>query len=483
MIVHRFVAQIAYDGTNYEGFHTQRHGNTIQNILERRLSNLLDTRSGAGDDFDNCRGLSPSSSSSSSRKTMIRVVPAGRTDSGVHAKCQIVHFDVGISSSNLKSGSTTDEMCNSSTDYSTHDDQAQLTTTSAEPSTTMIMPSLSLSHSIPIIGPSVARHIRTILEEEAGHSEAAVAIADAKDDVVGARIANVLEQTLIADSTKFDHKIKQKDKRDTSMTTSATMRTTLCTVGDKRIPPDIQVLKVWHAAAIEANNHLSFSSATHNNLLFHSRRSCVGKRYVYTIQESASSSSSVVVRSMRYRWVLGKNQRLDVGKMKDAARKFIGVHDFRNFGVIEHDDRRTPIKKMRRLDVQHFTIMDPVDQAAHNRVDNIGGSCSSNFSELHPPTESIITITAECDRFLYNMMRMISGSLVQVGLGRMTPEDIESLLLDPIAIDDSEKQQNGRRGLKHGILKAPAHGLCLHHCFYEPEESTDTWMDGISTSP
>ena len=63
----RLVAKISYDGTNYEGFQTQASGNTIQDIIETRLSKLFDHR--------------------------IYIAASGRTDAGVHAKGQVIHFD------------------------------------------------------------------------------------------------------------------------------------------------------------------------------------------------------------------------------------------------------------------------------------------------------------------------------------------------------------------------------------------------------
>ena len=40
----------------------------------------------------------------------------------------------------------------------------------------------------------------------------------------------------------------------------------------------------------------------------------------------------------------------------------------------------------------------------------------------------VVTITAECDRYLYNMMRLVSGTLVEVGLGRFGVADVAALL-------------------------------------------------------
>ncbi len=59
-------ALVEYDGTEYAGFQLQRHGRTIQGELEKGLEAIL--------------------------AQAVRVVPAGRTDAGVHACGQVVHL-------------------------------------------------------------------------------------------------------------------------------------------------------------------------------------------------------------------------------------------------------------------------------------------------------------------------------------------------------------------------------------------------------
>lgn len=63
----RFAICIEYDGSLFQGWQSQAHGQTVQDHLETALSAI------AGDP--------------------IRVIAAGRTDSGVHALAQIAHFD------------------------------------------------------------------------------------------------------------------------------------------------------------------------------------------------------------------------------------------------------------------------------------------------------------------------------------------------------------------------------------------------------
>lgn len=63
----RYKAKVAYDGTDFEGWQSQTNGNTVQDILEKRLAFLLEKPT--------------------------RIYGASRTDSGVHARAQVFHFD------------------------------------------------------------------------------------------------------------------------------------------------------------------------------------------------------------------------------------------------------------------------------------------------------------------------------------------------------------------------------------------------------
>ena len=63
----RIALGIEYDGTDYSGWQRLSHGPAIQSVVEAALSFVADEK--------------------------IEVVCAGRTDAGVHARCQVVHFD------------------------------------------------------------------------------------------------------------------------------------------------------------------------------------------------------------------------------------------------------------------------------------------------------------------------------------------------------------------------------------------------------
>lgn len=65
---YRLVAIVEYDGTDYAGFQLQRKGRTVQGELERALEAVA--------------------------QQPVRIVGAGRTDAGVHASGQVIHFSV-----------------------------------------------------------------------------------------------------------------------------------------------------------------------------------------------------------------------------------------------------------------------------------------------------------------------------------------------------------------------------------------------------
>lgn len=86
---------------------------------------------------------------------------------------------------------------------------------------------------------------------------------------------------------------------------------------------------------------------------------------------------------------------LDVQKMQEAARYFVGIHDFKSFCSVDSQAENT---------VRH------VENVEVCRADNI------------------ITITVSGRGFLYNMVRIMVGTLMEVGKGRLMPEDMARIL-------------------------------------------------------
>ena len=76
----RIALGIQYDGSPYCGWQSQLSQNTVQDVLEKAISDFVGEES--------------------LKQSPIRVITAGRTDTGVHALGQVVHFDVNVEREN-----------------------------------------------------------------------------------------------------------------------------------------------------------------------------------------------------------------------------------------------------------------------------------------------------------------------------------------------------------------------------------------------
>lgn len=146
---------------------------------------------------------------------------------------------------------------------------------------------------------------------------------------------------------------------------------------------------------------------------FHSRYNCHKKKYRYIINNS--SQGSAIYRGLEYH----VSQKLNVEKMKKAIKFFEGEHDFKAFkssGTSSKSSVRT----------------------IYN-------------AELKQNGERII-IELTGNGFLYNMVRIISGTLLEVGLGNIKAEDI------PNIIENKDRKMAGKT--------LPPHGLYLVEVMY-----------------
>jgi tRNA pseudouridine38-40 synthase len=123
---------------------------------------------------------------------------------------------------------------------------------------------------------------------------------------------------------------------------------------------------------------------------FHPIRHCVAKGYRYSV--FASPDRPLWNR----RYVHHVYVPLDVDAMSAAAARLVGVHDFAAFAAAGHG-RASTIRS--------------VHECVVRRAD-----------------DSTIVIDVSGDGFLYNMVRIVAGTLVEVGKGRMSPEDVAGAL-------------------------------------------------------
>lgn len=168
----------------------------------------------------------------------------------------------------------------------------------------------------------------------------------------------------------------------------------------------------------EAINHklpedISIIESKEMNEDFHSRYNAIGKTYSYTIINRAAKAA------------IGKNYLyqvkfdLDVDLMKEACKDFIGTHDFSAF-----KSSGSSVKSSIR------TITD-----LHIVEDN-----------------NIIKIYVTGDGFLYNMVRIIVGTLIMVGNKKIDPKDIKSI------IESKDRAKSG--------FCVPPQGLTLEKVYY-----------------
>ena len=123
---------------------------------------------------------------------------------------------------------------------------------------------------------------------------------------------------------------------------------------------------------------------------FHSRLSCKKKTYRYVINNS--DIPSAIYRNLETHIP----QKLDVEKMKQAAKYFEGEHDFKAFKA-SGTSSKSSVRTIYKAEV--FSM-------PNNRI--------------------YIELTG--NGFLYNMVRIIAGTLVDVGTGKILPEDIEKII-------------------------------------------------------
>lgn len=146
---------------------------------------------------------------------------------------------------------------------------------------------------------------------------------------------------------------------------------------------------------------------------FHSRLSCKQKTYRYVINNSKQGTA--IYRNLEYHI----SNILDIEKMQKAAKFFEGEHDFKAFKASGTSSKNS-VRIIYKAEVKQ------------------------NGDKI------VIELTG--NGFLYNMVRIISGTLVEVGLGKIEPEQITEII-------NSQKRENAGKTL-------PAHGLYLVNVVY-----------------
>lgn len=142
---------------------------------------------------------------------------------------------------------------------------------------------------------------------------------------------------------------------------------------------------------------------------FHSRLNVVSKTYEYTIYNN--SYSDVFIR--RYSHYI--KEKLNLDSMREAAKILVGTHDFQSFTSLKAKNGKSTVRT-----INHINITEE---------------------------SNIIKIKVNGNGFLLNMVRIITGTLIAVGLGKIQVADVKKILDAKIRTEVCEK--------------APAKGLCM----------------------
>lgn len=154
---------------------------------------------------------------------------------------------------------------------------------------------------------------------------------------------------------------------------------------DALIPPK----KVAYALNARLPEDIRIQDSEEVDISFHPRHCDSRKTYEYRIY-NATFSMPIERLYSHFTYV-----PLDAEKMKEAARYFVGVHDFKSFCSVDTQAENT-VRRIEDVEV-----------------------CKDG---------SLITIRVIGRGFLYNMVRIMAGTMMEVGRGRLVPEDIIRIL-------------------------------------------------------
>jgi tRNA pseudouridine38-40 synthase len=155
---------------------------------------------------------------------------------------------------------------------------------------------------------------------------------------------------------------------------------------------------------------------------FHARFDAQGKQYRYFVWNHAVMNPLLHKRAWHF------PMKLDLAKMRTAAKLFIGKRDFKSFAGTRDYEMKSNVRTLTRCDLRKSGAQ--------------------------------LTFIIEGDGFLYKMCRGIVGTLVQVGQGKIAVSEIENILAS--------------RDRRVAGMTAPAHGLVLWKVFYGRSQKSES---------
>lgn len=167
-----------------------------------------------------------------------------------------------------------------------------------------------------------------------------------------------------------------------------------------RLPPDIVILD---ASEVADNFHATFAAKK--------------KRYRYIIDNCPVSLPFL----QRYTWQL--RRALNDSAMQCAAQELVGTHDFRSFET-DWPNKVTSVRTVMELTVRRQPTWQ-FWQVAFDALQAPQPPFAASSADAQDP---LIVVEIVADGFLYNMVRSIVGTLVNVGRGKWTSADVAAIL-------------------------------------------------------
>ena len=217
---------------------------------------------------------------------------------------------------------------------------------------------------------------------------------------------------------EIEKAIKQITGEDVDLTASGRTDAgvhALRQVANFKTNSNIPIEKIPIALNSNLKKSIVIQSAEEVEERFHSRLNCKRKTYRYIINHSKYGTA--IYRNLETHIPM----KLDIQKMQQAVKYFEGEHDFKAFKASGTSSKRS-VRTIYKAEV--------ID-AGNERI--------------------YIELTG--NGFLYNMVRIIAGTLVEVGMGKIEPKEIKTII-------ESQKRENAGKTL-------PPQGLYLVNVEYE----------------
>ncbi len=160
-------------------------------------------------------------------------------------------------------------------------------------------------------------------------------------------------------------------------------------VANFTIDSNFPIEKMATAINSQLKKSIRIKKAEEVSIEFHSRYNCHCKTYTYFIDNSEQGTA--IYRNLTYHI----SQKLNVKKMQQAISYFIGEHDFSSFKS-SGTSSKSSVRKIYNAEI------------------------------LQDGEKISIKLTG--NGFLYNMVRIIAGTLVEVGLGNIEPQEIKAII-------------------------------------------------------